>query len=194
MSLESVLTIVAIILAPIVALQVSKKLAKNSEKRDRREHVFRTLMATRASTLAPAHVEALNMIDVTFYGSDKKSKKVVDACKTYLDHLNTTDMAPEVWGPKREELFVILLSKMANSLGYDFETTAIKKTSYFPSGYGDTELDLLAIRKSLRSLLEGHGWINVVAHPATWLTENGETTVAEPLSQPAAQPEWPPQD
>lgn len=191
MNLESALTILAILLAPIVALRVSEALSKKSERRERREKVFRTLMATRASGLAPAHVEALNMIDVAFYGSDRKSKNVVDACKTYLDHLNTRDMAPEVWGPKREDLFVSLLAKMAMALGYDFETTSIRKTSYFPVGYGETELDLLAIRKGLRALLERTTWINVLVNAAQGpagkapdAEQSPDSGVAEPPMSP----------
>jgi hypothetical protein len=34
--------------------------------------VFRTLMTTRASRMAPDHVQALNMIDVEFAGDDRK--------------------------------------------------------------------------------------------------------------------------
>ncbi|MDP2815120.1 MAG: hypothetical protein Q8O19_00395, partial [Rectinemataceae bacterium] len=47
----------------------------------RKMHVFSTLMATRATTLSPLHVEALNRIDIEFY----KDRKVKDAWKALLD-------------------------------------------------------------------------------------------------------------
>ena len=51
--------------------------------------IFRTLMATRATRLSAEHVQALNGIELTFYGGGKKEKKVLEAWKAYHDHLNT---------------------------------------------------------------------------------------------------------
>src|SRR5439155_23554849 len=65
------LTVAAIVLAPLVALRVSVWLDRRKEKRQRQFLIFQTLMATRASGLAPEHVQALNMIDVEFYGADQ---------------------------------------------------------------------------------------------------------------------------
>ena len=136
MTIGDWLTILAILVAPVVAIQVSLWLAKNQEKRQRRLLLFRTLMGTRASTMAREHVQALNVVDVDFYGSDNKSRAVVDALKVYLDHLNTAPPGQE-WGKKRQDLLVDLLQIMATQLGYQFDKTEIKRTSYTPRGYGD---------------------------------------------------------
>ena len=79
------LMIVAVLLAPLVAVQVQKILERYREDRARKLNVFKTLMATRAATISAQHVQALNTIDLEFQG--KKYKAVTDSWKTYLDHL-----------------------------------------------------------------------------------------------------------
>jgi|SRR5690625_93792 len=103
------IAVAAILLAPLVALQLSVWLEKYREKRRLRLAIFKDLMATRATRLAPDHVQALNMIDVEFYGTDKKSTAVLRAWKAYLDHLGEPQNAPEVWG---EELYPNLVYGM----------------------------------------------------------------------------------
>ena len=82
-----VISIAAIILGPILAVQAQKYIELRRDIRSRKLQIFRTLMATRATTLAPLHVEALNLIDIEFDAKKKKDKRVVDAWKLYLDHL-----------------------------------------------------------------------------------------------------------
>ena len=62
------LTIAAILAAPVTAVQVERYLAAIKERRGRKLQVFHTLMATRGARLSPMHVEALNRIDIEFYG------------------------------------------------------------------------------------------------------------------------------
>jgi hypothetical protein len=44
---------------------------------------------------------------------------------------------------------------MAARLGYDFDQSHLKNTSYFPEGYGMTMLEQQAIRKAALDLLTG---------------------------------------
>lgn len=157
------LTLLAILLSPVIAVQVTERLRERRERRDRRLHVFRTLMATRAAGLDPQHVAALNMIDVEFYGEDPKSRAVVEACRLYLEHHNRAAVASETWADKRMDLLLDLLQKMGDSLGYRMDKVSIRNTSYFPRGYGDQQLELQAIRKHLLALLEGKRWLPVFA-------------------------------
>jgi len=62
-------------------------------------------MATRATFLSPAHVEALNAVPIEFYGN----KKIIDPWKEYLDYLSQLGIPPDVWLQRRIELFVSLL-------------------------------------------------------------------------------------
>lgn len=111
--------------------------------------------SARANNLALIHVEALNMIDVSFYGADKKNKKVISSWKVYLDHLNNQKYPKDVWEPKRKELFVELLHTMAVALDYNFDKSHISNTSYYPAGHGEIEGDQIQLRKGLVALLKG---------------------------------------
>lgn len=72
-SLNSWLTIAAILIAPLSALIIQDFLAKIKESRATKLSIFKTLMATRLSPLSFEHTQALNMIDIEFYG--KKNTK-----------------------------------------------------------------------------------------------------------------------
>lgn len=153
MTLESILTIVAIVIGPLLAVQATYWIDVRRERRNRRISIFRTLMATRAANISPAHVEALNSIDLEF--TDKKFKPVKLAWKAYLAHLNNKEIAPELWGTKRTELLVDLLHSMGKCLNYDFDKTGIEWGAYFPIAHGEVENDQVEIRKGLKSLLKG---------------------------------------
>ena len=159
------LMIAAVLLAPIVAVQVSQLLERRREGRQRRLAVFRTLMTTRRSRLAPDHIQALNMIDVEFSGTDKKSRAVVDAWKAYLDHLNDSSMSMEVWTARGDDLFVDLVYNVATAVGYDFDKTHLRRASYYPRGYGEAEWDQQIIRRGFREVLEGKRWIPIGLAP-----------------------------
>jgi hypothetical protein len=60
------ITVAAIVLGPILALLSQRLLDRVREKKDRRVRLFFTLMSTRATPLAPDHINALNSIDVVF--------------------------------------------------------------------------------------------------------------------------------
>ena len=68
MTISDWLVILAIIIAPILAVQVQKILEAIKETKNNKMELFKSLMATRATPLYPKHVEALNMIDIIFSG------------------------------------------------------------------------------------------------------------------------------
>ncbi len=153
----SVLTIVAIIVGPILALRIQRQLDNEREKRNRKLWIFRTLMSFRATGLAPLFVQALNLIDVDFDANNEKEKAVRNAWKVLLDHFgdigrdgvqaNTTETTTRL---KTE-----LLMSMAKSLGYDFDEVQIKKGSYYPTGLGSVEEEQHALRRELLEVLDG---------------------------------------
>ena len=75
--------------------------------------------------------------------------------EAYLALLNTRGMATEAWNLKADDLFIELLYTMAATLGYDIDRTHLRRNSYYPRGYGETETDWQAIRTGIRELLEG---------------------------------------
>lgn len=151
MTIADWLTILAVFLGPIVAVQLTRYLDDRKENRERKANIFKTLMATRAYNVSWAHVEALNRIDLEF----NKEREVIEAWKAYLDLLNNTGMPPDQWNIRRVDLLVELLHKMARVLDYDFDKTHIKNSSYSPRAHGETEEQQAALRKGLLEVLDG---------------------------------------
>lgn len=156
--------IAAIFLGPFCAVLVTEWIRKGSEARQRKIHVFRTLMSTRASAMAPTHVEALNLIDIEFDVKKGAERPVIEAWKLYHSHLGDKNFPKETWGSRCEELLVDLLHEMSKCLGYPFDKAHIKDSSYYPKGYGEIELDQISMRKGFVELLEGRKALNVISH------------------------------
>ena len=155
MELSDWLTIAAILLGPLIGIQLTRFLDEKKEKRERKLRVFKTLMATRSYTISLEHVTALNIIDIEFDKSNDKEKAVLIAWNAYFDFLNTIRPTDSQWYDKRKELFVEMLHRMAIVLDYDLDKTHIKNSSYSPEAHCDTENDLFKIRKGLIEVLEG---------------------------------------
>ena len=155
MTLTDGLMILATALSPVIAVQVTRRLDDRKEQRGRKLHIYKTLMATRASILSPAHVEALNRIDLEFSLKNRNEKEVVEVWQQYLDHLGDKSMSLEAWGVKRIDLLVDLLHAMGNALQYDFSKTQIKNGTYSPIAHGRLEEDYEKTRHLMIELLEG---------------------------------------
>lgn len=155
-----ILTILAIIAGPILAIQVEKFLVKRRDERNRRIWVFKTLMVTRGMVLSPKHVEALNAIDIEFSSGKEKDKKVRDAWKAYLDELSHYPREGQEddkkrWVDKTRDLLVELISVMSEAVGYDFDKTHIKRAAYVPERFTGVEFELDVIRRSLADIFLG---------------------------------------
>ena len=150
LDLVSILTILAILVGPIVAVRITRLSDKEQEANGRRLAIFKTLMATRATWLSNAHVEALNSIDIEFNGDKAGDKEIVAAWKNYLDALSPGAIGAE----RHQDLFGDLLQKMGKALGYDFDINHIKNSAYYPKGYANIENDNTEIRLGLKELLQ----------------------------------------
>jgi hypothetical protein len=62
MTISDGLMLLAVLFAPLAAVQVQKWLEHHREDRERKLRIFKTLMATRATALSQEHVQALNMM------------------------------------------------------------------------------------------------------------------------------------
>lgn len=171
MKMAEWLMIAAVLLAPLAAVQVQKFLERYREDKARKLNVFKTLMATRAATVSPQHVQALNMIDLEFQGV--KYKGVTDAWKTYLDHLSHHPKDDEkqqaIWGERRVDLLAKLLIEMGKSLGYTFDEVHVKRGIYAPEAHAQYETEEQLIRNGLVRLLHGrsHLKMDVMSLPAS---------------------------
>lgn len=155
METTDIIMILAVFLGPIVAVRLTRFLDNRKEVRERKLFVFKTLMATRAYTLAPAHVEALNRIDLEFETKKKHEKKVLDAWKEYLDLLGNRELSAEQWNIRRVDLLVELLYHMGWALDYEFDKTHIKNGTYSPVAHGRIEEQQEAIRQGVIEIMEG---------------------------------------
>jgi len=179
--------IIAVVAGPILAIQVQKYIEAIKESTERRTRVFKDLMATRASTLAYQHVVALNMVGLEFHG--KKFNKVVNAWKTYLDHLNSFPNDDEsmikIWIEKKNDLLSDLLYEMGTSLGFDFDKVHIKKAGYIPKAYADQEDENGFIRRSLVDVFLGKRSLplEIVSLPVDQEAVDAQRKLQEMLAQ-----------
>ena len=143
----------AVVLGPILAVQIQKWLEQVRNKTERKLKIFKTLMTTRATRVSIEHVQSLNMIDIEFLG--KEYKKVISAWRNYHDHLSNGDPKSATWFEKNDDLFIELLLEMGKSLGYKFEKVMLLRTAYSPVAHGDIEIEQQTIRRGLASILSG---------------------------------------
>ena len=184
--MSTTLTIIAIIAGPILAVQAQKIIELIKQRRDEKRRLFMTLMATRGRPLLPEHVQALNMIDITFtvkgiiasiiFWRSKKDKAVIDAWSELRAHLYAPPQRPsskegtdnynkemsaynvqmQLWSSKKGELLIELLAKMASSLGYRYSKLLLEKGSYTPQHYGDLETFQIINLAGLSEIIVGN--------------------------------------
>ena len=147
---------VATFVGPIAAVQAQKWLERGREIKQRRIAIFRALMTTRANVLATAHVDALNSIPLDFLGRAAELKDVISAWSVLLDHLNARN-PPDMnrWGERRVELFVTLLFKISQCLGYEFTELDLKNDFYAPQGHQAVLTDQEVIRRGFVDVFSG---------------------------------------
>lgn len=150
----AILTIVAVVVGPILALWMQRILDQYREVRNRKLWVFRTLMTFRATPLNPNFVQALNVIEVDFSSSSTMDKEVRKAWKIFRDHLSSFNKASDP-AEKSRELTANLLVAMSRCLGYSFDEVDINKGAYYPIGLENVELEQHQIRRQTLELLEG---------------------------------------
>ena len=159
MKISDWLVIVAILLAPILAVQIQRWIEDYRNKKNRKEWIFRTLMATRGDPLSREHINALNMIDIEYYG-DKKGAKIVTKWREYLDHLNSfpregSEDQRKRWQETKDEILIDIIFEMSVYLQYNLERLTVKKAFYIPQAYADITLEQFVIRKGVIDILSG---------------------------------------
>lgn len=187
MTISDALVIIAVLLAPLTALTIQRYLDRRRAKADRRIELFRTLMGTRGAKLSPAHVHALNMIDIEFYGI----KRVTHAWKEYLDHLNTPTgegQALEVWMQRSDDFLVSLLYEISVVLRYDFDKPHLRRAVYVPKAFGDDEAFQRGMRLALAQLFTGNYALPIRLVGDAPAPTGTEAAPADESSMPPTQP------
>lgn len=167
MTLAEQLTVLALLLGPVFAVQAQKYLDAIKERGNRKGWVFHLLMASRANRLSTDHVTALNSIDLVFFGRrvirwiyrTEAEEKVLTEWHEYLDHLSTPakedQASQDAWNARGQELFIDLLVAMATERGFVFDRVQIAKGVYFPTAHGDLDLEQRLLRRLGVRLLAG---------------------------------------
>lgn len=142
-------------------------------------------MTTRATQLAPDHINALNSIDVVF--SRWRDNKIREAWKTLRKHL-ATDATASNWTNRQADLKADLLKEIADRVGFrHLSADYLKNEVYLPVYHNDMEADQLRIRKSLTNALTLDGLkvipVNVQTNVAA---ASQETALGEPARPPTA--------
>ncbi|WP_426801942.1 DUF6680 family protein [Xanthomonas campestris] len=178
MKLTDILIILATSLGPVLAVQAQKFVEIIRERRQRKLWVFHTLMTTRAARLGADHVQALNMIDLTFYGHSffginrrsRREQTVINSWREYLDHLETSfdDEQAVNWRSRGKELFVNLLNYIAVDVEFTFDRVQLKKHIYSPVAHGRLEEEQEKLRQLAIAALSGKSplSINVSSMPS----------------------------
>ncbi|WP_312268369.1 DUF6680 family protein [Pseudescherichia sp.] len=164
---KDIIMTAAVIIGPILSVQIQKTLEQFRDKKQNRLHIFRTLMSTRSQRLHRDHVQALNMIDIEFYGrkipliktkyQTNKEQAVTHAWKSYNDHLNKGKEYPDIniWVSKSDDLFTELLYTISQAMNYDFDKVQLQRDCYRPVAHGDLETTQANILKGLEDILKG---------------------------------------
>lgn len=153
----AVLTLIAILIGPILAVMITRFSDNRREIRARKMDIFRALMRTRRMPIHFEHVGALNLIEIEFH----KDKDVISAWKKYFENL-CDNISPESDGriqtefmKKRDSLHTKLLHEISKSLGFSLEQLDILEGSYLPQGWSDEDFEQRIIRKSMIDVLGG---------------------------------------
>lgn len=156
-TLLGVVTAIAAITGPAIAVWITRMSDDKKEVRGRRMDIFRTLMRTRKMPIHFDHVGALNLIEIEFSGDPK----VIAAWKEYLKNLNlpypsaAPDNARNLFVQTRENLLTKLISEMSKVLKFKVEQLDILEGNYLPRGWDDDENENRMVKRSLIEVFSG---------------------------------------
>lgn len=109
-----VISIIAIVASPLVAVLVSVRLQDRKERRQQQLWTLSTLIANRSDPLNPDNIRALNLIDLVFH--DKS--RVRQLWREYYEMLNNAGLNNPVGWQQRSDKNIELITEMARDLGY----------------------------------------------------------------------------
>lgn len=198
MDTKDIIMTSAVILGPILAVQAQKVIEKFQETRKRRMALFKTLMSTRAERLNRDHVQALNMIDIDFYGrvlpfiktkyQTKKEQAVTHAWKIYNSHLSQKDEYESLdqWIKKGGELFTNMLYVITQALNYDYDKVQLQRDCYRPIVHGNIENTQLAILSGLDQVVNNGRPLPMYVVNFPQQEQSGEQGIHGKFIQPTA--------
>jgi hypothetical protein len=166
-SSETIAIAAATLIGPIAAVLITRWNDNRAQDRQRRLHVYRTLMATRRVSVSEQHVGAINLIEVEFHGV----KPVIEAWSAYITHLNTpaggtAEAQVIAWNDRRAELLSVLLVKIAAHLGITKGEIEMLHGGYTPQSWATQEGRMTRIQEYAVRLSEGRAVLPVSGQQA----------------------------
>lgn len=187
MTLNEMLTLIALVGGPVAAVLLTRYVDQSRERSGRRMDVFRTLMRTRRAPTTAEHVGALNLIEIEF-ASDRE---VLSAWKNLYGHFarehprrpdeiivrqddNDRRSRDEAFyrrlADERARLLTKLLHAMAKALNFKIEQLEIFEGGYIPQGWEDELVEQRLVRKFLLDLYQAKVALPVMVFEAPHLS------------------------
>lgn len=137
--LQAIINGVSILAAIIIAALITPKLVARRAQREQRERLLRSLLHTWPTPANPEYQSSITLIPLDFKGC----RKILEARQVYLDAVNqpaATDEEAvkaqvEDWRSKQ----AILISLIAQELGFDITPESILSGTYISKGFTDRE-------------------------------------------------------
>lgn len=145
-----VINLIALILAPILAVLIGQKLQDRVQKRNDKMQIFKILMTSRIFGWTNESVQAMNLIDIVF-ADDSDVRKQWKICFDKMCVENPTETELSKIKTEREKL----LETMAKSLGYkDIITWESIQNPYIPKGMTQLMAQQQAYQENQSAILE----------------------------------------
>lgn len=184
----AILTVVATLLSPLIAVEVTRWRDERRERRARWLEVFRLLMGSRRMLLSPDWVRGLNLIEVEFYDRPE----IIAAWKALLDNYSKRAKDDgEAAGLMTERRLreAILLDSIAKAIGVNIPQLDIFHGGYHPEGWRLVEDDQAAVRAFLKDLAAGKAVFPVVVvNSAAQMSNDPPITAKETGATPGVPP------
>lgn len=173
--LAAITNMLAIIIAVVIAARIAPKAEERRSRRDQQERLLRVLISTAPMPANPEYQGAIGLIPLDFKGN----KRVLDARHHYLT-LAYEALPDEVEAQashynRQLEAQSDLIAAMAQEIGFDLTSDALRKGAYVSKGFVDREELFLAAMAS---------WPRIAA-----ALERSNHIVGEAMAQAADQPE-----
>jgi hypothetical protein len=131
-----ILTIIALIIGPARAVKISNNQIFAREAKERKEKIFRTLMAFRGLAVSVDFVTNFNLVPIEF----NDNQEIVNLWQKCLNHLNTDPINDKNWQNVRRDNLSQLLCKIAGYLNYtNLDYNTILNMAYLPKCHSDNQ-------------------------------------------------------
>ena len=153
----AIVTLLAILFSPLIAVLVSVYIEDRREKRRQKLWIFYTLIATRRSPNTDETVRALNLIDVAFYDSPK----IRNLWREFFDMLSNQGLSNSLGEGQRQNKKIEMLTEIAKVLGFGKEISHLDMVRVYSPDPGTLSQRSDAIADELLRVLKASGGVQV---------------------------------